>query len=75
MHTRAAQGKHGQGGVSVKDIEDDDKKTDWYIGRYLDSQIPNDFKQDGSAGETAFALACIAAVLIIGAATVLMNYM
>lgn len=59
----------------MKDIEDDDKKTDWYIGRYLDSQIPNDFKQDGSAGETAFALACIAAVLIIGAATVLMNYM
>lgn len=75
MHTGSAQGEYGQRGVDVKDIEDEDKKTDWYLGRYLDSQIPNDFKQDDSAGDTAFALACIVAVFLIGAATVLMYYM
>ena len=59
----------------MNDDKDKDKKTDWYIGRYIDSQIPNGFEQDDRYCEIAFALACAAMIGIIGFVTVLVKYM
>lgn len=54
-------------------MKDDGSKDDWYIGKYLDSQIPNDMKKMQKierSHEIKFSVMCIF-MIIIGILTIL----